>query len=35
VTKTTNRPTQPMRIHTRGTAGTHDLRIVDINMRWE
>ena len=35
ITKTTNRPTQPMRIHTRQTAGTHDLHLVDIQLRWD
>lgn len=35
VTKTTNRPTQPMRIHTRQTAGTHDIHLVDIGLRWD
>ena len=35
VTKTTNRPTQPMRIHTRQIAGTHDLHLVDIQLRWD
>ena len=35
ITKTTNRPTQPMRVHTRQAVGTHDINLVDLGIRWE